>query len=1010
MKAASPRAPHPLRAVRWTACLCGVAWSALAGAAAAAAPEPERIEVEQSFFVRQLPVDDGTSFNSTVGACRDRTGFLWVASREGLFRFDGVEYRPAFRLPDRGLGGLLTTIMLHDRRGRVWVTADSGTVACVDAATTTVFAAGRDVPGLKPMSIAEGADGAVWLAYFRTRYLCRIADGRAQIVPANADGEHDPVQDLYGTPQGDVWFTSGNRLGALRNGRLETLVRLGAEIGRATPAADGGLWLVSGGRLWRWSGRDAPRDVAAAPAAPAQRLHEDRRGRLWIATAAEGGAELHVLDGAACRAVPIWSPAITSLSSDDEDNLWVGSRRTGLIQVRPRTVELTTPLGEAPPGIQSVCEDAVDGSLYMVGSHGQFLHQNAANWRRSAGWRDLGATCVATHPGGGAWVGTRDHGLHLYRDGEFSTFGTDAGVPLGVIRTVMSDRHGAAWIGVDRFPLQRLFEGRAASVPGAPQDVVVVIPAADGIWAASADGRLLHGDASGLTDRTPPRARTDRIRSLFAGADGTLWIGFASGTLGRLVAPDTFHAFPVDFALRDAAITQLVADERGWLWCGTQRGIFRVASAELEKLAAGRAGGVRSILCGVGDGWPALQASGEYWPRSLRRRSGELCLPVSAGLASVEPGRILEQPPQPVVLITSLQVNGQPLPLPAPGPADQGTPLVDVGRGVRQLGVEFGVISFIGRDNVRYRYRLQGFDDEWVDAGPQDVAYFSMLPPGRYRFHVTACSNKNVWNNAGAMIDIVVAARYWETAWFRWLSWLTLGGLLGAAVWWESRRRVRRQLERLEREHALDRERERIARDMHDDLGADLSNIATLADVLGNASDDATRSRLGELGGLAENVVRRLEEIVWAVNPENDSVDRFASFLCRVVQSHLEPAGIAARFDVPVDLPDAPLSSQQRHNLLLAAKEALHNAVRHGAPNQIAIGVSLRGGRLEVTVADDGRGFIATEDLPPGHGSANMRRRMLAVDGSFERLSAPGLGTTVILSVPLSFVASRPTP
>jgi signal transduction histidine kinase/ligand-binding sensor domain-containing protein len=1001
----TPRRSPVLRRVGWrAACLLAVAWSWIAPAAAAL-PPPHLSGTEQTFFVRQWPVDDGTPLNSAVGVIRDPGGFLWVATREGLFQFDGSGYHPVFRPADLGPGSLLYTTMLLDRRGRVWVTTNEGTIACVEGSSATVYPAGGDVPALQPMSIAEDADGDIWVSYFPTRDLCRIGDGRAKMVPVEDGGTYDSVVMLQGDPQGRVWFTSGNRLGALSDGRLETMARLEHGISRAAPARHGGVWAAAGGRLWHWPGVGSPRDVAAAPAGEVERIYEDRRGRLWIATRAARVAVVHAFDGREFQSVPIGAPSVASLSGDDENNLWVGSRRTGVIQVRPRTVELMTPLSETPLGIQSVCEDAADGLLSATGAYGQLLHQDGAEWRQLTardGWHGIVATCVAADPHGGVWVGTSNQGLHLRRNRAFTVFGTEAGVPGQTIRTVMPDARGDVWIGIDRHPLMRLHDGRAEPVPGSPNDVFIVVPADDGIWAASADGRLMHGDATGLSDRTPRLPAPDPIRSLLYTEAGTLWIGYQSGCLGRL-APGSFHLFPPQFGLRDSAISQIAADERGWLWCGTQRGIFRVAAVELDAVAAGKAGGVRGTLCGGGEGWPLLQASGECWPRSLRRRSGELCLPVSTGLAVVVPDRILENPPRPNVQIMSLQVNGRPHPLPESRAAAMGgaTPRIDAGTAVRQLGVEFGVVSFTGRDNIRYRYRLQGFADDWVEAGPQQVAYFSQLPPGRYRFHVTACNNENIWNDNGDMLDIVVAARYWETAWFRWLSWLAAGGALGAIAWRESRRRVRVQLERLEREHALDQERERIARDMHDDLGADLANIATLADLVGTSADEATRTRLDEIGGMAENVVRRLEEIVWSINPDNDSVDRFTSFLCRVAQSHLEPAGIAARFEVPADLPDAPLSSPQRHNLLLAAKEALHNAIRHGVPRRITIGVALRGDRLEVTVADDGRGFIPPEHLPAGHGSANMRERMTQVGGTFERRSAPGQGTTVILSMPL---------
>ncbi|MEI6644859.1 MAG: histidine kinase [bacterium] len=208
---------------------------------------------------------------------------------------------------------------------------------------------------------------------------------------------------------------------------------------------------------------------------------------------------------------------------------------------------------------------------------------------------------------------------------------------------------------------------------------------------------------------------------------------------------------------------------------------------------------------------------------------------------------------------------------------------------------------------------------------------------------------------------------------------------------------------RSEREHAIERERSRIAQDLHDDLGAELSSIAMMSDL---AQDEAgenrgIQSRLHQITGQAQQTVRRLEEIVWAVNPANDTVERFVSFFCKFAQAYLELSGVASRFDVAGELPDLPLTSLHRHNLFLAAKEALHNAVRHGQPTEVTLNIALRDRELIVTVADNGCGFIDTPGLSMAHGSGNMRQRMKAVGGKFKRNSTPGKGTVVELTLPV---------
>ncbi len=218
------------------------------------------------------------------------------------------------------------------------------------------------------------------------------------------------------------------------------------------------------------------------------------------------------------------------------------------------------------------------------------------------------------------------------------------------------------------------------------------------------------------------------------------------------------------------------------------------------------------------------------------------------------------------------------------------------------------------------------------------------------------------------------------------------------------RRRHRRQIERLKVQQATERERVRIAQDLHDDLGAELSSIAMLADLAQHdiGGNQAVRSRLDEIIHHARQTVLRLEEIVWAINPTNDTLECFASYLCKFAQRYLELAGVRARFDVPARFPGFLLSSIQRHNLFLAAKEALHNAVRHGRPSEVILRITLCDPQVRVTVEDNGLGFNHTAPLTGGHGSGNMAKRMIQIGGTFERRSVTGQGTVVVLAIPLT--------
>jgi signal transduction histidine kinase len=282
-------------------------------------------------------------------------------------------------------------------------------------------------------------------------------------------------------------------------------------------------------------------------------------------------------------------------------------------------------------------------------------------------------------------------------------------------------------------------------------------------------------------------------------------------------------------------------------------------------------------------------------------------------------------------------------------------------------------------------------DEEWHDAGSQRTAVFARLPAGHYRFEAMATESDGSWS-APVALALVLHPHFWETGWFYGCSTLVVILAVAAAVHLVVKHRAGRELARLERRHALEQERSRIARDIHDELGAGLTKIGKLAEGWNDAAvTQATR-----------DVVQALDEIVWTVNPRNDTLENMASYLIHYAEQFLRPAGIACRLDVPVSLPDVTVGAAVRHNLYAAVKEALNNAVKHGAPRQVHLGLELDGDVLTVTVQDDGCGFTPSSPAGGCDGLANMGHRLEALGGRLLLQSEPGQGTHITMQLRLN--------
>jgi signal transduction histidine kinase len=318
--------------------------------------------------------------------------------------------------------------------------------------------------------------------------------------------------------------------------------------------------------------------------------------------------------------------------------------------------------------------------------------------------------------------------------------------------------------------------------------------------------------------------------------------------------------------------------------------------------------------------------------------------------------------------------------------------------GKHRLEFRYTGINFDAPERERFRYRLEGLDSDWVDAGSSRSAYFSYVPYGKYRFEVIAENGKEGWNTEGASISVVVQPYFWQTWWFRAPASVALLALIAVGARVVEKRKLQRRLEQLERERALAHERERIARDLHDDLGSSLARISLLSGLLRADRDNPGQidSHAVKISQSADQTVRALEEIVWAVRPNSDSLQSLVEYIAHFANELFDGGGIRCRLDLPADLPSRPLPPDVRHNIFLVVKEALTNAVKHAAAREVLVRAEATEHALEIVVQDDGKGFD-TKQQSRGNGLGNMRRRVQAMGGTVTIESCPGQGTVVRL-------------
>lgn len=989
---------------RWRLLLClGALAFALTGPARAAGGggSPWRYRAYQT--------QDGLPDNAVSGVAQSSDGYLWVATKAGVLSFNGERFDQVARSSLPALPSRAVRAMLCDRQDRLWLAMERGPLLVLGPEGVQPLAAAEGLPeGGRGLQLVEDREGAVWVVY--PNRLRRLQGGRVQSVPLPADWPAGTDNVAACDGRGNFWCAKGNLAAARREGRWQPPLRVEGTVTAMAPGAGPTLWLAAGGRVFRVEEGKPPVACGTLPAGVVTVLHEDREGAVWAGTMAAG---LFRWQGGDWVPVPTSHPEITCLREDREGNLWVGTDGGGLNLVRPRTVALVGGAAGLPvESAQSVSEDR-DGWLWVVAQDGTLARGRGGRWEvpgRDPAWTAGAATCVVADRQGGVWVGTAAQGVQEFREGVWRPW-------LGqrLVRSMLAAVNGDLWVATQNpNQVQRLRGGEWRTVThAAPLGIVrALAEGADGtVWVGTADGQILRvRDLDLGPEPAVAEAELLSVRCLLATPDGSLWMGYAGDGLGRL-KDGVYHRMTTAAGLPDDFISQLLADGSGSLWVAGNRGLWRVSMADLEALMAGRVARVNARTYGAADGLPGVQPSRNYSPLASRGADGRLWFTTRTGLLMVEPERPRPGLQPPPVQLERVLVDERLVASRRGGLTASNVVHLRGGAGLRTLRLEpghskveleFAALSFASPENVHYRYRLSGFDPDWVDVGPQRRATYPRLPAGEHEFRVQASNHEGVWNEAGAGLRLAVAPFLWETWWFR------LGGgvgtllLAGGGAFAVSRRRYREKLRRLEARRALEQERARIARDIHDDLGASLTRISLLSQSApgGAEGPEAAVASLAQIHQTARDLTHAMGEVVWAVNPEHDTFDSLANYVSDYAQNFLRTAGVRCRIEMPLQLPRQPLAADTRHNLFLAVKEALHNVVKHAAASEVRIVLTPGPAGLELLVADNGRGFTPG-GAARGNGLANMRRRLEDIGGRCDLQSEPGAGTRITFRLPL---------
>lgn len=989
----------------------------------------ELTPVDNSYSARVWRSEDGLPENRVIGVTQAPDGFLWVATQGGLLRFDGVRFQ---RISVVGAPSLIAGTMrslILNRTGEIWLAKEEeDTLFCFEGSQMRMLTSEQGLPkGERQYSMAADGEGSLWVAY-NSGKVVRCRDGKVEIFTA-ADGLPEGSGNcwLASGRDGVLWFAKGRQVGIFRDGRFIVLDSFGSAVLRIAPARGGGVWICSGQQVLRYDQGVETLEFGKIVAAQNHEqasfepsvLLEDHNGVVWVGTVAAG---LYRCESNHITRVEISNPSVLSLAEDREGNLWVGTRGGGLNRVHRRVLSLISSRDGLPfETVQSVCQDAT-GALWVVGDNGVLVRRQDAKWvlqYPANGSDELFATCVAASTNSPVWIGTRGGALYRWSNGRFEGLGLRDRLLGKSVRSLLVTRAGDLWIATDAANILYRLRGdnlQPFELPSGYRYIRAMTEDAEGnVWAGASDGLLIRVTGDTLVNEAAKSGLLS-IRCLYGAANGDVWLGYAGGGVGRIRNGQTTR-FTTENGLPNDYVSQILED--GWdaLWFAGNQGVFKVRVRDFEDVATGSASRIWPVVYGRSEGVRGLQASFDYCPSSVRSQSNGLVFSMLSGLAEVRVDYAELNYRQPAIFIervigderifaayqnfgASVITNGSAA-LELCGPAAKRE--LRLPPGLQQVQFEFTALSYISPDNVQFRYQLEGLDKTWVDAGTKRVASYTHPTPGSYRFKVIACNDDGIWNKTGDTLTVIIEPFFWETVWFKLALTLVIFLALCSALVYVLRRRYRLKMEHLEHQRALEEERTRIARDLHDDLGVGLTEIGLLGDLAGTSAElpGESRVRLQEITGRARALAASLDEIVWAINPANDTSQSLVDYFFPYAQKLLSSAGIRCRLEVVEPLPVGNFSAEDRHEFFHAYKEALNNVIRHSGATEVQIRLSGNERDLMILVADNGRGLTEPSGKVTHHGLSGMRERLLRLGGRCEIFSGADGGTTITFIIPI---------
>jgi signal transduction histidine kinase/ligand-binding sensor domain-containing protein len=975
------------------------------------------VDAQQNF--KKWTTEDGLPQNNVINIAQTPDGYLWVATLDGLARFDGVRFK---------------------------VFNKSNT---------------PEMPNNRIFEMFTDTDGRLWFNYPEDRSVVVYENGKFKRFEKGRDFEKDENLTLnvsYGTERyrhllrkPEMTFRAGETEYVYEAGRfLAGPARESEFPAKVFATDDKSVWIDDGQAIYHIEGEKVTRypKNQPLPVSPKNTIpmdYAERDGVIWCAagiTLVNG--KLISFKNGNVKLFPKVNQ-IYELEFDAKGNLLIADFK-GIIKVDAATIRLNEPSNfpvptPSPEKAATIFRDK-DNNLWFGGSQGLYLNnlESAVTFYSDKSQPSLeNVYPIVQDAEGTVWFAAwKNNRLFSYRDGDFKSEygfiltalfvdsrsrlwkGTGGGIEYrennrwipfdyektlpspwnkpdvftGELSFITEDKQGVMWFGTEAGVI-RYADGvsRLFTVDdGLPANVVTsyLFTRSGEMWIGTNAGiaRMENGRFRAFTEADGLAG--NYTRSFYEDADGSVWIGGYDGGLTRFKNGE-FKKISKSDGLFSDGVFVILEDDAGWFWMNSNQGVYRVRRQELNDFADGRIESVTSVSYGPEDGLLEVEGNGGKQPAGLKARDGRLWFPMAKGVAVINPSTAKPETAPPPVLIEETRIDGKPFDVSEGG--------VSLNSDQVALEIDYTALGFAGAERMRFRYRLENLDEEWTEAGTRRTAYFSHLPAGEYVFQVIAANYDGVWNNEGAFVKIVIVPPFYRKWWFYALAVVGTFGLITLIYFLRLRQLQALGETRAEFARRLiesqEGERHRIALELHDSIGQTLAVIRNRT-LLGLDAEEIgkMREQLNQISEASTLALQETREIARNLHPAQIENLGLTAALRSLVKSIESATGL--RCEAYIDEISQNLSYDASINIYRITQESLSNIIKHSGASKACVRLQIENEKLVLTVEDDGRGFDDGA-APYGLGLTGMCERARMIDAELTIDSHPGEGTKIRL-------------